>query len=309
MVTVSSSGLIPAARAQPGQPVPHLLGRPPGERDGQELPGGPAQLGDLVGDAVGQRPGLAGARPRDDQQRAAGRGRGPLVAVEAVEYRSGARRSRRHVTPAARAGARGGTPRSVRQNLLLSAEGRQGRHGEQRRRPVQFIRLEQPDGAVLAVVARVPDHLAPAQPGDALGEQRTAGPAQVIERDLAQDAQLRPQRGDQPAHLAGHLLALRPGGEDLADDLRQLDQAGETRRPGGPEAGRAVGQLRDPVQDADGQRLAAGRAPGVQRAGLLGSRRTPHLRCPSRWYLPSSGKNSIVPSRPRPVRRASAIAK
>ena len=36
-----------------------------------------------------------------------------------------------------------------------------------------------------------------------------------------------------------------------------------------------------------------------------GSSRTPHLRWPSRWYFPSSGKNSSVPDRPSPVRKAS----
>ena len=55
---------------------------------------------------------------------------------------------------------------------------------------VQFVRLEQADRAVLAVVPRVPDDLAAAQPGDALAEQRAAHPAHVVERDVAQDAQL-----------------------------------------------------------------------------------------------------------------------
>ena len=40
-----------------------------------------------------------------------------------------------------------------------------------------------------------------------------------------------------------------------------------------------------------------------------GSTRTPHLRCPSRWYFPSSGKNSTVPARPFPVRSAAAMEK
>ena len=35
-----------------------------------------------------------------------------------------------------------------------------------------------------------------------------------------------------------------------------------------------------------------------------GVRHTPQLRWPSRWYLPSSGKNSIVPKKPSPVRIA-----
>ncbi len=40
-----------------------------------------------------------------------------------------------------------------------------------------------------------------------------------------------------------------------------------------------------------------------------GSRTTPQSRCPSRWYLPSSGKNSTVPSRPSPVAMARRMAK
>ena len=35
-----------------------------------------------------------------------------------------------------------------------------------------------------------------------------------------------------------------------------------------------------------------------------GSQFTPQARCPSAWYLPSSGKNSSVPARPRPSRTA-----
>ena len=76
----------------------------------------------------------------------------------------------------------------------------------------QFTRLEQPDQAVLAVVTRgIPDDLAAPQPGDALAEQRPARAAEVIQRSLAQDGQLRSERGDQPADPAGDLLALRPG--------------------------------------------------------------------------------------------------
>ena len=35
-----------------------------------------------------------------------------------------------------------------------------------------------------------------------------------------------------------------------------------------------------------------------------GVRQTPQFRWPSRWYLPSSGKNSTVPRNPSPVRIA-----
>ena len=36
----------------------------------------------------------------------------------------------------------------------------------------------------------------------------------------------------------------------------------------------------------------------------LGVRQTPQLRWPSKWYFPSSGKNSTVPKKPSPVRMA-----
>ena len=154
VVTVSSAGSSRAAAArQPGQPVPHLLRRPPGERDGQELPGGQAQLGDLVGDAVGERPGLAGARPGDDQQRPGGRRRGPLVRIQPVEHRSrrgtGAADARpRPPAPARRRPRRPATGagpglgyRGPFGGILCSRPAGDGQvgHGEQRR-PVQFVR-------------------------------------------------------------------------------------------------------------------------------------------------------------------------
>ncbi len=86
-------GLVGPARAQCGQPVLYLLRRPPGERDRQEVPGRQAAVHDLVGDAVGERPGLAGSRAGDDQQRPVGARRGPLVWIKRVEQR--ARRGRR----------------------------------------------------------------------------------------------------------------------------------------------------------------------------------------------------------------------
>ena len=42
---------------------------------------------------------------------------------------------------------------------------------------------------------------------------------------------------------------------------------------------------------------------------LAGSQFTSQTRCPSAWYLPSSGKKLSVPARPSPVRSASLIAK
>ena len=59
---------------RPGQgrrPAGHLAGRLVGERDGQDLAGRDAALGQQVGDPVGEHPGLARARPGHDEQRAA----------------------------------------------------------------------------------------------------------------------------------------------------------------------------------------------------------------------------------------------
>ena len=207
---------------------------------------------------------------------------------------------------AAQAGCRAGYPAPF--GFILGRGRRQAGHREQRRAR-QFTRLEQPDRAVLAVVTRVPDDLAAPQPGDALAEQRPARTAQVIERDLAQDAQLRPERGDQPADLADHLLALRPGRQHLADDLRELDQAGEPGGAGRPEARGTVGQLRYPVQDADGERLTALRADGVQVTGLLGIDPDPALAVPVQVVLPLLGKELDRARRPSPVRSAAAMAK
>jgi hypothetical protein len=155
---------------------------------------------------------------------------------------------------------------------------------------VQLVRLEQADRAVLAVVPGVPDDLAAAQPGDALAEQRSAHPAHVVERDVAQDAQLGSQRGDQPPDLAGHLLALRPGGQDLAHDVGQLDQVGEPGGAGRPVPGRSVGDLGHPVQHADGERLAALRAQGIERPGLLGVDPHPALAVPVQVILALLGE-------------------
>ncbi len=47
----------------------------------------------------------------------------------------------------------------------------------------------------------------------------------------------------------------------------------------------------------------AGHLPPASRVSS-GVIRTSQARWPSRWYLPSSGKNSTVPPKPSPVRKA-----
>ena len=183
-----------AVGTQRREPVLHLLSGAAGERDGQEGLGGPGAGGDLVGDPVGERAGLAAARPRDDQQRAVRGGRRLLVRVQPVQQRSGRRGGmkragevggRRESATPLRRGAAGGAWNPGPFGTLVFDAG-QAEQGHL----VQFVRLEQADRAVLAVVARVPDDLAAAQPGDGLAEQRPAHSAYVVDRDVAQDAQL-----------------------------------------------------------------------------------------------------------------------
>src|SRR5439155_17364716 len=95
-------------------------------------------------------------------------------------------------------------------------------------------------------------------------------PADVVDRYLGQDRQLRAERRDHGVDLAVHGLAARPDTVDLADDLRKLDQVTEPRRPGRPLPVLPVGQRLDPVQHAHGQWLAALRAAPAGRPGLLG---------------------------------------
>ena len=73
---------------QGGHPLPHLGGGLVGERDGEDLPGVCAPLGQQVRDPPGQHAGLPGTRAGHDQQRtAAVRDRGGLLWVESVQER------------------------------------------------------------------------------------------------------------------------------------------------------------------------------------------------------------------------------
>ena len=59
------------------------------------------------------------------------------------------------------------------------------------RRPApQLVRLEQPDDAILAVIASVADHLAGAQPRHGFGEHGRIRPRNILERDGLQNVEL-----------------------------------------------------------------------------------------------------------------------
>ena len=118
----------------------------------------------------------------------------------------------------------------------------------------------------------------------------------LVQRRVAQDGQLRPEPRQQLLHLLLHLLRACADAVDLAQHLRQRDQAVKGMRPRRSHAHGPVGQLLDAVHHADGDRLAADRADRRRARSVVGGSQTmPQARWPSRWYLPSSGKNSTVP--------------
>ena len=182
-------------------------------------------------------------------------------------------RSRRRASPVAGAGGRAGPG-----------------HLEERGGPVELAGTEQPHDAVFAVVSGLPAYLAPAQPRYRLGQQGAARPAEIVYRTSPRMPSSGPSAATSRLDLGADFLALRAGGQDFADDLRQLHKIGESGRARRADS-RPAGQ-QAPPPGAGRRRSAAYRTRGSFRRvpwSAPGSKRTPHFRCPSRWYLPSSG--------------------
>ena len=139
----------------------------------------------------------------------------------------------------------------------------------EQRRAGQLVRVEQPDRPVHAVVPGLAAHLAAAQPGDRLRDDRRRARRQVVERHVAEDGQFRPEPLDHGADLGGDGLGLRADARDLAEDLRQRHERRETRGAVRPVPVRPVGERVDPVLHADRRLLPASRALAAGRAGLL----------------------------------------
>lgn len=142
--------------------------------------------------------------------------------------------------------------------------------------------------------------LAGPHPAHALGDAGAGHPADVLQRQLAQDGALRPQLGQHG--LVGPLHG-GPGGRAAHRGPDDLGQRHDALKGGGVRAAEIllpVGQLLHPVQHAGGELAAADRQTPPAASASAGVSRRPQLRCPSKWYLPSSGKNSMVERGPRP---------
>ena len=245
---------------------------------------------DQIGDAMRQRAGLAGAGAGEDEQRALDDlSRAALVGVEQREDAGrqldlSSPRRRGPVHPGMTGGrisawgpALGLRPRPGRQPV--ASWGSPPRHRRLEQHPAEALQLpilEQLDHAVLAVIAGIADHLAGAQARDRLGQHRGLGARDVLDRHLAEDRQLRPERAD---HAVVHPLdRLRSDAArgDLREHLRQRHQV--RHRAGG--RGRrhdraAIRQHLDAMLDADRDLLAAHRAAAAVRERFL--RGEPHV--------------------------------
>ena len=111
-------------------------------------------------------------------------------------------------------------------------------------------------------------NLAGPHAADALRQQRVPGRRDLLEREILQDRQLRPQPLQQAVVLRLYALGVGACAHHLGERLRQGD---ETRIGSGgirTRARRAVGEFLHPVVDADRHRLAARRAtPAVRDRG------------------------------------------
>ncbi len=61
----------------------------------------------------------------------------------------------------------------------------------------QFFGLEKPDDPILSVVTCLSDHLAIAHAADGLGQERGAPARELLQGDVLEDRQLRPQAAEQ----------------------------------------------------------------------------------------------------------------
>ena len=95
---------------------------------------------------------------------------------------------------------------------------------------LQLASIEQPDHAVLAVVARLADHGTLAQPADRLGQERAIGAPDVLQRHRFQDRQLRAQRADQMLIAARDPLAGRTGAGQLRQQVAKIPRVADARQ-------------------------------------------------------------------------------
>ena len=145
-------------------------------------------------------------------------------------------------------------------------------------------------------------HLPQPQAPDALRHAGARFPLQVLYGDVPQDSEFRPQGLQQALIL---FQGLFPGGRAAGgggDHLRQGARlskglASSGRKPAGRSASSST-RCSTPMVSFFPH---TGHSP-PRSAVSAGVRHPLQFRCPSRWYFPSSGKNSRVPRSPSPVR-------
>ena len=304
-----TSGAPVAPGTAPQDPRRELVGglvgegrwRGPGRVDAARCrPGGRSERPGCGSCRCPGRPRPAAVRRRSTAARWSASRSASAVALRGRRARPGLGPSRRAVAGRARLGA-GGPAAARRRRRPRAAE-----EGELAEQAVPLARREDLHRAELAVVARRDRELAAADPAHRLGDRRPADPRDVLERHARAGSRARARAGRAAARPASRTrLAGGADAEHLGHDLGQRHQRSKLGRAFGSDARRrrsASSSTRLITPTVSGRRTrGSGRRAGGSRSG---SSRTPHLRWPSRWYLPSSGKNSTVPRKPSPVSRA-----
>ena len=270
----------PPVGQQASQARAQLVGRPAGEGQSQTLGRRDGLRGDELDQPVGQGSGFSRAGTGHNQQRAARDfGRPALVGVEPGQTvgravgralgragggRHGWKRTGRVVGGCAIYGRLlGGRRRSRRIGRGLS---------KQRRPAVVAAQLgvvEQANSAVHAVVAGRSDYFLFAQPRHRLGHQRGAGAPDIFQRQRGQQLEFGAEPAQQALVVVADFFTLGTDPVNLGQHLGQRDEAAARPGRGGWSFFcLAVGQVFNPVHDADGQGLAAHRAAALMLAGL-----------------------------------------
>ena len=278
------------------QPGAHLRGGLVGEGDGGNLPGA-------------GRPAPPPARRSGPPGSWSCRCRGPPpqrlpAAVEVTASSCGGFSASGWGAAGAASGAKACC--SSRRGLDLRTGSVQAEQGDLPAEPGDLTGGQQGDDAVLPVKARPG-----APPGPARRRRMpsaTQGPAvrgDVLHGHLPQDGELRPQVHGASARTA-------PGYSSRRRRLRWRRRsppagAPDSQRAWRPRDGNPAGRSARASTRCSTPMVSffphTGQTP-PSAAVSAGVRQTPQFRWPSRWYLPSSGKNSTVPRNPSPVRMA-----
>ena len=271
---------------------------------------GPARPAPTLGAAAGRRPAATGSGAANSPS-AAPRPAPPTVSARQRDPPCRRRPTGLQPRRARVVGRRDGTAGSAPPRGRPGPAGWSGRSksalGPARAQVGQLLGLEQPHHAVLAVVPAGQHDLPRAAAGAAPRRCPAArpSPARPAARRCRIDSS-GPNRSTSRPTAASTDFDFGPTPSSSPTTCGSCTRQRHPGAPAGayPGARSASASTRCSTPTVTGL-PQTGQRPSRARVSA-GSSRTSQVRCPSRWYLPSSGKNSIVPSSPTPVSSAAA---